>query len=63
MTKHFFCYSPVLHKFIQSKYKIKYICAAINEKDGRKFWLYEKSPSFEKALVEYNAIFKGGGAS
>jgi hypothetical protein len=60
MTKHFFCYSPTLHKFVQSKFKLKYICAAINEKDGRKFWLYEKTESFNKALSEYHNLFKGG---
>jgi hypothetical protein len=59
MNKYFFCYSPTLHKFIQTKHKIKYVCAALNEHDNRKFWLYEQSHELSKALTDYKNIFKG----
>jgi hypothetical protein len=59
MLKYFFCYSHTVHKYIQSKHKIKYVCAALNEHDQRKFWLYEQSPELSKALTEYKSIFKG----
>jgi hypothetical protein len=57
--KYFFCYSHTLHKFIHNRYSIKYICVARNEKDDRKFWLYEQTPELSTALTEYNNIFKG----
>lgn len=59
MSKYFFCYSPTLHKFIHTRHKLKYICAAKNEHDNRKFWLYEQSPELSIALTEYKNIFKG----
>jgi hypothetical protein len=59
MSKYFFCYSHTVHKFIQARYKIKYVCAALNEHDNRKFWLYEQSPELSSALTSYKCIFKG----
>lgn len=58
-SKYFFCYSPTLHKFIHNKYKIPFVCAARNEKDNRKFWLYEQSEQLGEALQTYNNFIKG----
>lgn len=59
-SKYYFCYSPTQHKFIHKNYKLEYICAALNEKDLRKFWLYEKSEQLSEALTQYRKLFKGG---
>jgi hypothetical protein len=57
--EYFFCYSPTLHKFLHNRHKIKFICAALNENDKRKFWLYEQSDELSKGILEYKSIFKG----
>lgn len=58
-SNYFFCYSHTLHKYIHTKHRIKYVCAALNENDKRKFWLYEQSEELSTALNEYKSIFKG----
>jgi len=42
---------------------MKYICAALNEKTLKKFWLYENTPQLQKLLEEYNSIFKRNDAN
>ena len=54
----FYCYSPYLHNYISKKYKLEYLCAAIHESTGRKFWLYHKSDELQKALKEYKLLFE-----
>jgi hypothetical protein len=55
--EYFFCYSRVLHKFIQNKHRVNYICAAYHESTHKKFWLYERSETLKTALDEYKQIF------
>ena len=62
-SKYFFCYSLTLHNFIHNTFKIPYICAAKNEKDNRKFWLYEQSEKLGEALTIYNQLIKRGESS
>lgn len=59
-NKYFFCYSPTLHKYLNKVNQINYICAAINEANNKKFWLYEQDTTLSKALTDYNKLFKGG---
>lgn len=55
---YFYCYSPVLHKYIHNNCKITYICTALHEHTKNKFWLYEKSEQLNAAIEKYNQIFK-----
>lgn len=59
-SKYFFCYSPTLHKYLNKKYKLSYICTAFHETNHKKFWLYEQSETLTKAINEYKSLFKGG---
>ena len=61
--KYFYCYSFTLHKFLHYANNMKYICAALNEKTLKKFWLYENTPQLQKLLEEYNSIFKRNDAN
>jgi hypothetical protein len=56
--EYFFCYSKVLHNFIQNRHKINYVCAGLHETTYKKFWLYERSERLTVALNEYKQIFK-----
>lgn len=58
LNNHYYCYSKQLHKYIQEKHHIKYVCAALHEKTLKKFWLYEKSDQLNNALQEYSNIMK-----
>lgn len=56
--KYFFCYSPVLHKYLHNKCKIPYITGALHEKTNNKFWLYEKNDKLNKCITEYKNLFE-----
>ncbi|PLR72283.1 hypothetical protein CYJ37_12055 [Bacillus sp. UMB0728] len=58
MSKYFFCYSKPLHKFIQNRYKLDYVTAALHETTLKKFWLYERSDQLRQAQEEYKTLFK-----
>jgi hypothetical protein len=51
---YFYCYSTNLHELLRIK-GIRYITAALNENTMRKFWMYNRTPEFERVLAEYTA--------
>jgi hypothetical protein len=55
--EYFYCYSPLLHKFLHQKCKIPYICTALHEHTKNKFWLYEKNELLHESIKKYNQIF------
>jgi hypothetical protein len=57
-SNHFYCYSPMLHKYLHQVCKIPYICCALHEHTKNKFWLYEKTNLLNESIKKYNQIFK-----
>lgn len=50
--KYFFCYSSNLVRFFALK-NVEYICKGLNEQNGKRFWLYERTENLEDALEKY----------
>ena len=48
----FYCYSPVLFKFLQNK-GFRYICCGMAENTGKKFWQFERCEELSAALDEF----------
>ncbi|HDR7414089.1 hypothetical protein ACS2E9_03725 [Bacillus cereus group sp. BceL215] len=51
--EYFFCYSTNLHDFLRYEKGLRFICTAIHDKTYKRFWLFEKTEEFTKALIEY----------
>lgn len=58
MSKYFFCYDQMLHKFLHRKHNQNYICAAIHETTNKKFWLYERNETVNNLISQYNEFMK-----
>lgn len=50
----FFCYSPAMSRFIQSK-DIPVIGVGLNENTGKKFWQYARGEELDAAITEWQA--------
>lgn len=49
---YFFCYSKRMLGYLKGK-GFSYICCAMHEKTGNKFWLFERNPRLQEALDNY----------
>lgn len=54
MDKYFFCYSTNLHEFLRYEKGVKFICTALHDKTGKRFWLFERNETLLRTLDEYN---------
>jgi hypothetical protein len=57
-NKYFYCYSPMLHKYLHNTCKIPYELTALHEHTKNKFWLYERNEKLNESIEQYNKIFK-----
>lgn len=51
---YFFCYSPRLKQRLLDVGE-RFICVGINEKTGRKFWLFPQTNAIGDAVAEHKA--------
>ncbi len=58
MVQTFFCYDSNLHKYLHRINHQKYLCAALHETTGKKFWLYERSTTINKLIEDYNKFMQ-----
>lgn len=49
----FYCYSPVLFRFLKMEKKINYICTGLHEKTFQQFWQFKTEERLIIALAEY----------
>lgn len=50
--EYFYCYSPPLKKRLLDEGE-RYICVGINERNKRKFWLFENTPKLNEVMDEW----------
>lgn len=58
MSNLFFCYDSGLHKYLHKVNKQKYLCAALHETTGKKFWLYERNETVNNLIGDYKKFMQ-----
>ncbi|AWG44159.1 hypothetical protein BEH_24220 [Priestia filamentosa] len=52
-NQYYYCYNKSVHTYLHLKRGIPFICTALHEKTGKKFWLYEQDNRLTNALRDY----------
>lgn len=55
-NKYYFCYSIKQHQYIHNTKRIPYVCSALHESTGNKFWLYENTDELTQAIKEQKQL-------
>lgn len=58
MVRTFFCYDSSLHKYLHKVNNQQYICAALHEKTGNKFWLYERTTTIDNLIKQFQEFMQ-----
>ena len=53
MEKYLYCYSTTLYHFLMASGQ-RYICVGVNERTGKRFYLFEKTSELRALLDEYD---------